>query len=147
MQQRVEIVKLLYRDARLLILDEPTAVLTPQEKDQLFAVLRTLRSDGRSVVIVTHKLGEIMELADRVTVMRDGEVVAVQGVASTSEQELTQLMVGREVNLRADKSIQKAWQTDPANQAVARRRRNRTSARSRSQFGSSGRRDPGHCGR
>ena len=107
-QQRVEIVKLLYRHARLLILDEPTAVLTPQEKEHLFAVLRALRSDGRSVVIVTHKLGEIMELADRVTVMRDGKVVAVRDIASTSEQELTQLMVGREVNLRADKSIQKA---------------------------------------
>src|ERR1700736_4617087 len=74
-QQRVEILKLLYRDARLLILDEPTSVLTPQEKDQLFAILRKLREDGRSVVIVTHKLGEIMELADRVTVMRDGRAV------------------------------------------------------------------------
>ena len=110
-QQRVEIVKLLYRNARLLILDEPTAVLAPPEKDQLFAVLRKLRSDGRSVVIVTHKLGEIMELADRVTVMRDGKVVAVRTVGSTSKQELTQLMVGREVNLRADKSIQKAGKT------------------------------------
>ena len=76
MQQRVEILKLLYRDARLLILDEPTAVLTTQEKDQLFAVLRGLREQGRSIVIVTHKLNEIMEIADRVTVMRDGRVVA-----------------------------------------------------------------------
>jgi len=102
-QQRVEILKLLYRDARLLILDEPTAVLTPQEKDQLFAVLRKLRADGCSVVIVTHKLAEIMEIADRVTVMRDGQVVATRAVASTSEQELTQLMVGREVNLHTEK--------------------------------------------
>jgi ABC-type multidrug transport system ATPase subunit len=76
-QQRVEIVKLLYRDARLLILDEPTAVLTTHEKDQLFTVLRALRDQGRSVVIVTHKLKEILELADRVTVMRDGQVVGV----------------------------------------------------------------------
>jgi general nucleoside transport system ATP-binding protein len=105
-QQRVEIVKLLYRDARLLILDEPTAVLTPQEKDRLFAVLRALREDGRSVVIVTHKLKEVMDIADRVTVMRDGQVVATRMIASTSEQELTWLMVGREVNLRADKSRQ-----------------------------------------
>ena len=105
-QQRVEIVKLLYRDARLLILDEPTAVLTPQEKDRLFAVLRGLRTDGRSVVIVTHKLAEVMEIADRVTVMRDGQVVATRTIGSTSEQELTRLMVGREVNLRADKSSQ-----------------------------------------
>lgn len=106
-QQRVEILKLLYRDARLLILDEPTAVLTPQEKDQLFAILRRLREDGRSVVIVTHKLNEIMEIADRVTVMRDGQVVATRMIGSTSEQELTQLMVGRDVSLRADKSLQK----------------------------------------
>jgi len=105
-QQRVEIVKLLYRDARLLILDEPTAVLTPQEKDRLFAVLRGLRTGGRSVVIVTHKLAEVMEIADRVTVMRDGQVVATRTIGSTSEQELTRLMVGREVNLRADKSSQ-----------------------------------------
>jgi ABC-type uncharacterized transport system ATPase subunit len=75
-QQRVEILKLLYRDARLLILDEPTAVLTTHEKDQLFTVLRGLRDQGRSIVIVTHKLQEILELADRVTVMRDGRVVA-----------------------------------------------------------------------
>src|ERR1700682_6294061 len=106
-QQRVEILKLLYRDARLLILDEPTAVLTPREKDQLFAVLRKLREDSRSVVLVTHKLAEIMEIADRVTVMRDGQVVATRAIGSTSEQELTRLMVGREVNLRADKSKQK----------------------------------------
>ncbi len=106
-QQRVEILKLLFRDARLLILDEPTAVLTPQEKDHLFAVLRKLRADGRSVVIVTHKLGEIMELADRVTVLRDGQSVATRTISSTSGQELTRLMVGREVNLRADKSLQK----------------------------------------
>src|SRR5580700_5880854 len=106
-QQRVEILKLLYRDARILILDEPTAVLTPMEKDQLFAVLRKLREDGRSVVLVTHKLNEIMEVADRVTVMRDGQVVATRTIGSTSGQELTRLMVGREVNLRADKSPQK----------------------------------------
>ena len=106
-QQRVEILKLLYRDARLLILDEPTAVLTPREKDHLFAILRRLRADGCSIVIVTHKLNEIMECADRVTVMRDGQVVATRTIGSTSEQELTRLMVGREVNLRVDKSSQK----------------------------------------
>jgi general nucleoside transport system ATP-binding protein len=106
-QQRVEILKLLYRDARILILDEPTAVLTPMEKDRLFGVLRKLRDDGRSVVLVTHKLTEIMEIADRVTVMRNGQVVATRDIGSTSAQELTQLMVGREVNLRADKSEKK----------------------------------------
>ncbi len=100
-QQRVEILKLLYRDARLLILDEPTAVLTTHEKDQLFTVLRGLRDQGRSIVIVTHKLQEILELADRVTVMRDGRVVGTVTTQQTTEQELARLMVGRDVNLRA----------------------------------------------
>ncbi len=102
-QQRVEILKLLYRDARLLILDEPTAVLTTHEKDQLFTVLRGLRAQGRSIVIVTHKLQEIVDLADRVTVMRDGQVVATVSTRETTEQELARLMVGRDVNLRAVK--------------------------------------------
>ncbi len=102
-QQRVEIIKLLYRDVRLLILDEPTAVLTPQEKDGLFAVLRRLARDGRSVVIVTHKLHEIMEVADRVTVMRDGRVAASVRTSETSPRGLARLMVGRDVALRADK--------------------------------------------
>jgi len=99
-QQRVEILKLLYRDASLLILDEPTAVLTTHEKEQLFRVLRGLRDEGRSIVIVTHKLQEILDLADRVTVMRDGRVVAAVSTQQTSEQELARLMVGRDVNLR-----------------------------------------------
>ncbi len=98
-QQRVEILKLLYREARLLILDEPTAVLTTHEKDQLFTVLRGLRDQGRSIVIVTHKLQEIMDLADRITVMRDGKVVATASTRETTEQELARLMVGRDVNL------------------------------------------------
>jgi general nucleoside transport system ATP-binding protein len=102
-QQRVEILKLLYRDARLLILDEPTAVLTTHEKDQLFTVLRGLRDQGRTIVIVTHKLQEIMELADRVTVMRDGRVVGTVTAKQTTEQELARLMVGRDVNLRANR--------------------------------------------
>ena len=103
-QQRVEILKLLYRDARVLILDEPTAVLTPQEKDHLFSVLRSLRADGRSIVIVTHKLHEIMELADSVTVMRDGRVVASLATTETTGNELARLMVGRDVNVHADKA-------------------------------------------
>ena len=103
-QQRVEILKLLYREARLLILDEPTAVLTTHEKDQLFTVLRGLRDQGRSIVIVTHKLQEIMDLADHVTVMRDGKVVATVSTRQTTEQELARLMVGRDVNLRAHRA-------------------------------------------
>jgi general nucleoside transport system ATP-binding protein len=102
-QQRVEILKLLYREATLLILDEPTAVLTTHEKDQLFTVLRSLRDQGRSIVLVTHKLQEILELADRVTVMRDGQVVATVSPRETTEQELARLMVGRDVNLRANR--------------------------------------------
>jgi len=107
-QQRVEIIKLLYRDARLLILDEPTAVLTPQEKDKLFAVLRTLREGGHAVLLVTHKLGEIMEIADRVTVMRDGRTIETLAVAETSEAELARKMVGRDVALRSEKPAQSA---------------------------------------
>jgi ABC-type uncharacterized transport system ATPase subunit len=102
-QQRVEILKLLYRDARVLILDEPTAVLTAPEKNRLFTVLRGLRAQGRSILIVTHKLHEIMELADRVTVMRDGRNVASVAVEDTSGPELARLMVGRDVNLSVSK--------------------------------------------
>lgn len=110
-QQRVEILKLLYRDARLLILDEPTAVLTPQEKDSLFVVLRRLAAEGRSIVIVTHKLHEIMDISQRVTVMRDGRVVASLQTHETSERELARLMVGRDVHLKVRKSAVKRGQT------------------------------------
>ena len=102
-QQRVEILKLLYRDARILILDEPTAVLTPPEKDRLFTVLRGLRAQGRSIILVTHKLHEILDLADRVTVMRDGRVLTTLNTADTTGPELARLMVGRDVNLTANK--------------------------------------------
>ncbi len=101
-QQRLEILKLLYRDARILILDEPTAVLTPQETDELFANLRRLRDEGRTILIITHKLKEVMRLADRVTIFRQGEVVAERDVAKTSEAELATLMVGRAVRLTAE---------------------------------------------
>lgn len=103
-QQRVEILKLLYRQARLLILDEPTAVLTPQEKDGLFAVLRGLAAEGKSIVIVTHKLREVMEGSDRVTVMRGGRVVASLATEATSENELARLMVGRDIASRTMKT-------------------------------------------
>jgi simple sugar transport system ATP-binding protein len=102
-QQRVEILKLLYRDARILILDEPTAVLTPPEKDRLFTVLRGLRAEGRSIILVTHKLHEILDLADRVTVMRDGRVLTTLATAEASAPTLARLMVGRDVNLTATK--------------------------------------------
>ena len=102
-QQRVEVVKLLYRNAKLLVLDEPTAVLTPAEKDRLFDVLRSLRAEGLSIIIVTHKLHEIMELTDRVTIMRDGRVVGTVVTKASSAADLARLMVGRDVNLRAEK--------------------------------------------
>jgi general nucleoside transport system ATP-binding protein len=105
-QQRVEILKLLYRGARLLILDEPTSVLTPQEVARLFEVLRALRAAGNSIVIVTHKLREVIDVADRVTVLRDGKAVATMPIAQVDEPLLARLMVGRDVVLRAAKAKQ-----------------------------------------
>ncbi|MBL8808036.1 MAG: ABC transporter ATP-binding protein [Rhodospirillales bacterium] len=102
-QQRVEILKALWRGARILILDEPTAVLTPQETDRLFALLAKWRAQGRTVVLITHKLREILAITDRVTVMRRGAVVATLETARTSQDELAELMVGRRVLLRVDK--------------------------------------------
>ncbi len=102
-QQRVEILKVLYRGAEILILDEPTAVLTPQETDYLFRILRRLKAEGKTVILITHKLQEIMAVTDEVTVMRDGAVVGTVATEGTSEPELAELMVGREVLLRVDK--------------------------------------------
>jgi simple sugar transport system ATP-binding protein len=96
-QQRVEILKLLFREARLLILDEPTAVLTPQETKGFFQVLRSLVDNGCSVIFITHKLNEVMEISDRVTVLRDGRVIASKSTADTDARELAEMMVGREV--------------------------------------------------
>jgi len=103
-RQRVEILKALYRGADVLILDEPTAVLTPQEVDHLFRILRSLRSEGKTVVLITHKLREIRELTDAVTVMRQGRVVATLPTADTTPEQLAELMVGRKVSLRVDKA-------------------------------------------
>ena len=103
LQQRVEILKALYRQARVLILDEPTGVLTPQEAETLFSILRALKGRGVTVILITHKLREIMAVTDAVTVMRAGEVVADRVTAQTSETELAELMVGRKVLLRVDK--------------------------------------------
>ena len=97
-QQRVEILKLLYRGARILIMDEPTAVLAPQEIDDLFRTLRSMTADGRSVVFISHKLGEVMAIADRITVMRRGVVTAAGlAPADTSTTDLARRMVGRDV--------------------------------------------------
>ena len=103
-QQRVEILKVLFRGARILILDEPSAVLPPQETDQLFRILATLKERGVSVVLITHKLREIMAATDCVYVMRQGQVVAERRTADTNPEELAELMVGRKVRLELDKA-------------------------------------------
>jgi simple sugar transport system ATP-binding protein len=104
MQQRVEILKALYRDARILILDEPTAVLTPQEVDELFEIVRGLVTQGLAVVIITHKLDEVLAFADQIVVMRNGAVVGQTTPAESTEQTLARMMVGRDVVLRVEKS-------------------------------------------
>ena len=103
-QQRVEILKVLFRGARILILDEPSAVLTPQETDQLFRILATLKERGVTVVLITHKLREIMAATDRVFVMRQGRMVAERRTADTNPEELAELMVGRKVRLHMEKA-------------------------------------------
>jgi ABC-type uncharacterized transport system ATPase subunit len=103
-QQRVEILKALYREARILVLDEPTAVLTAQETQELFGVLRALREDGKAIVFITHKLGEVLDIADRVTVLRRGKRVDTVPTEGATEASLARLMVGRDVLLRVDKA-------------------------------------------
>jgi simple sugar transport system ATP-binding protein len=103
MQQRVEILKILYRNAEILIFDEPTAVLTPQEIDELLEILKKLKAEGKTIVLITHKLREIKEAASRCTVLRRGKCVGTVDVASTSEGDLAEMMVGRSVSFRIDK--------------------------------------------
>jgi simple sugar transport system ATP-binding protein len=102
-QQRVEILKALYREARILVLDEPTAVLTPQETVEIFAVLRRLAAEGHSIIFISHKLYEVLEVADRITVIRRGKVVGSRIPSQTNEDDLAELMVGREVQLTVDR--------------------------------------------
>jgi simple sugar transport system ATP-binding protein len=103
-QQRVEILKALYGDADVLILDEPTAVLTPQEAEELFQVIRSLTAEGKAVIFITHKLQEVLDIADRITVLRLGKKVATLPRAGATERELARLMVGRDVLLEVEKS-------------------------------------------
>ena len=107
-RQRLEILKALYRGAKILILDEPTAVLTPQETEQLFGVLSLLRAQGTTILLITHKLKEVMRLCDRVTVMRGGRVVHEAAIADTSVEQLAEAMVGRKVNMgrQSDSAVQ-----------------------------------------
>ena len=103
-KQTVEIIKVLYRGADILILDEPTAVLTPQETQKLFAILRRMRDDGKSIIIITHKLHEVLSLSDRVSVLRKGEYVGTVNTAETNEGELTEMMVGKKISLNIHRS-------------------------------------------
>ena len=103
-KQTVEIIKVLYRGADILILDEPTAVLTPQEITRLFDVLRRMKEDGKSIIIITHKLNEVMEVSDRVAILRRGEHIATVNTAETSETELTEMMVGKKIDLNIHRS-------------------------------------------
>src|ERR1041384_6264157 len=110
-QQRVEILKALYRGADVLLLDEPTAVLTPQEAQELFEILRSLKSQGKSIIFISHKLNEVLEIADRTTVARRGVVVDTIPANGATEEGLARMMVGREVLLRVDKKA--ATPTEP----------------------------------
>ncbi|GHC74666.1 ABC transporter ATP-binding protein [Limoniibacter endophyticus] len=107
LQQRVEILKALYRQANILILDEPTGVLTPAEADHLFRILRQLRDEGKTIILITHKLREIMAVTDNVSVMRQGEVVATRKTSETTIEELAELMVGRRVLMQVEKQPSK----------------------------------------
>jgi simple sugar transport system ATP-binding protein len=102
-QQRVEIVKALYREADILVLDEPTSVLTPQESEELFVIMRSLVAQGKSIIFITHKLREVFEVADRITVLRNGHVVGMTTPDQASRESLAEMMVGREVILTVDK--------------------------------------------
>lgn len=102
-KQSVEILKVLYRGARILILDEPTAVLTPQETQVLFSILRKMRQDGCAIIIITHKLNEVMSISDRVTIMRKGKSIKTVVTAETNEKQLTELMVGHPISLEIDR--------------------------------------------
>ena len=103
-KQTVEIIKVLYRGADILILDEPTAVLTPQETQKLFAVLRNMRDSGKAIIIITHKLHEVLSLSDRVSVLRKGEYIGTVNTCETNESQLTEMMVGKKVELNIDRT-------------------------------------------
>jgi len=107
-KQTVEIIKVLYRGADILILDEPTAVLTPQEIKKLFTILKRMRDDGKAIIIITHKLNEVMEISDRVSVLRKGEYIGTVNTCETSEKALTEMMVGQKIDLKIERiSIEK----------------------------------------
>ncbi len=111
MQQRVEILKMLYRDNEILIFDEPTAVLTPQEIDELMEIMRGFKKEGKSILFITHKLAEIMAVADRCSVLRKGRYMGTVDIASTTKEELSRMMVGRDVKFEVDKKDKEPGET------------------------------------
>ncbi|MBR5129049.1 MAG: ABC transporter ATP-binding protein [Firmicutes bacterium] len=111
MQQRVEILKMLYRENEILIFDEPTAVLTPQEIEELMKIMRNFAEEGKSILFITHKLNEIMAVADRCTVLRKGKYVGTVDIKDTTKEELSKMMVGRDVNFKVDKTDAKPGET------------------------------------
>ena len=115
-KQTVEILKVLYRGAEILILDEPTAVLTPQETEKLFSVLRRMREDGKSIVIITHKMHEVLSISDRVAILRKGEHIATVNTAETNESQLTEMMMGKKVDLNINRSEPK----DPVDRLIVK---------------------------
>lgn len=115
-KQTVEIIKVLYRGADILILDEPTAVLTPQEIERLFSVLKVMKEGGKSILIITHKLNEVMAISDRVAILRKGEHIATVNTAETTEDELTEMMVGKKVEL----NIERSEPVDPTDRLVVK---------------------------
>ena len=111
MQQRTEILKMLYRDNEILIFDEPTAVLTPQEIDELMKIMKNLAKEGKSILFITHKLNEIMEVADRCTILRKGKYIGTVNISETSKEELSRMMVGRNVSFSVNKKPSKPGDT------------------------------------
>ena len=128
MQQRVEILKMLYRDNEILIFDEPTAVLTPQEIDELMGIMKDLTKEGKSILFITHKLNEIKAVADRCSVLRKGKYIGTIDVKDTSKEELSEMMVGRKVNFNVEKqpAQPKSVMLDVRNLSVLPRRDIRT---------------------
>ena len=111
MQQRTEILKMLYRDNEILIFDEPTAVLTPQEIEELMKIMKNLAKEGKSILFITHKLNEIMEVANRCTILRKGKYISTVEIQNTTKEELSKMMVGRNVNFKVDKKPAKPGET------------------------------------
>lgn len=111
MQQRTEILKMLYRDNEILIFDEPTAVLTPQEIEELMKIMKNLAHEGKSILFITHKLNEIMEVSDRCTILRKGKYIGTVNIKDTTKEELSKMMVGRDVNFKVDKKPAKPGET------------------------------------